>query len=71
MGKLMVGNKLVKCPECGGQNILKRGRVPSRSGLKQRYICFACGRSFYYSPKPSRKRAKESQNTPETESETE
>jgi len=67
MGKLMVSGSLVKCPECGGQNILKKGKTPARGGPKQRYVCFACGRSFYLPAKPAtRKRAKaKSQNAPE------
>jgi len=45
--------KGVKCPECGGQKIWAKGCVPSRSGLKQRYVCYTCGNTFYKPvPKP-------------------
>jgi len=39
---------IVKCPECGStKGIWAKGRVPSRTGPKQRYVCFTCGRTFY------------------------
>jgi predicted RNA-binding Zn-ribbon protein involved in translation (DUF1610 family) len=47
----------VKCPECGSLKIWAKGRVPSRTGPKQRYVCFTCGRTFY-KPKPVVKVAK-------------
>jgi len=37
----------VKCPECGSLKTWRKGEVPSRSGPKQRYVCFTCGRTFY------------------------
>ena len=38
----------VKCPECGATTrIWAKGLVPSRTGPKQRYVCFACGKTFY------------------------
>lgn len=37
----------VKCVECGSLRTWKKGEVPSRTGPKQRYVCFACGRTFY------------------------
>jgi transposase-like protein len=51
----------VKCPECKSTSrIWAKGLVPSRSGPKQRYICFACGRTFYKpkaEPKPTKPKA--------------
>ena len=45
--------KGVKCPKCGGQRIWAKGLVPSRSGLKQRYVCYTGGHTFYKPvPKP-------------------
>lgn len=37
----------VKCVECGSTRTWKKGEVPSRTGPKQRYVCFTCGRTFY------------------------
>ena len=37
----------VKCVECGSTRTWLKGSVPSRSGPKQRYVCFTCGRTFY------------------------
>ncbi len=37
----------VKCPECSSTRTWQKGLVPSRSGPKQRYVCFTCGRTFY------------------------
>jgi len=37
----------VKCPECGSLRVWLKGHVPARGGPKQRYVCFACGRTFY------------------------
>lgn len=37
----------VTCPECKSQKVWAKGRVPSRTGPKQRYVCFSCGRTFY------------------------
>lgn len=39
-------NKVV-CVECGKNRCWRKGEVPSRSGPKQRYVCFDCGRTFY------------------------
>lgn len=48
----------VKCPQCGGTKVWKKGTVPSRKGPKPRYVCFKCGTTFY-KPKPARtKKAK-------------
>jgi len=47
----------VKCPECGSTRTWAKGQVPSRSGPKQRYVCFTCGRTFY-KPKAEAKVAK-------------
>ena len=50
----------VLCPE-GHSRTWKKGEVPSRTGPKQRYVCFTCGRTFYKpkvepKPKPARTR---------------
>jgi len=54
----------VKCPECGSTSrIWAKGQVPSRSGPKQRYVCFTCGRTFYkprVETKPARSRKSKS-----------
>jgi transposase-like protein len=36
----------IKCPE-GHTKVWKKGSVPTRKGPKARYVCFACGRTFY------------------------
>ena len=36
----------VTCP-VGHKKVWLKGKVPTRSGLKARYICYECGRSFY------------------------
>ena len=41
-----MANKVI-CPGCKGSKIWLKGKVPTRSGLKARYICYECGRSFY------------------------
>jgi transposase-like protein len=60
----------IVCPE-GHTRVWAKGLVPSRTGPKQRYVCFTCGRTFYKpkaevkvakprvarKPKPSKKRA--------------
>ncbi len=48
----------VLCPE-GHSRVWAKGRVPSRTGPKQRYVCFTCGRTFY-KPKPVVKKSKSS-----------
>ena len=45
------------CPECKSTRIWAKGHVPSRSGPKQRYVCFSCGRTFY-KPKEASKPAR-------------
>ena len=47
----------VKCVECGSTRVWAKGQTPSRSGPKQRYVCFTCGRTFY-KPKAEVKVAK-------------
>lgn len=37
----------VVCVECSGVRCWKKGLVPGRTGAKQRYVCFDCGRTFY------------------------
>ena len=52
----------VTCVECKGTRCWKKGGVPTRTGVKQRYICFDCGRSFYLvekkvaTPEPKKKK---------------
>jgi transposase-like protein len=46
----------IRCPE-GHTKVWKKGEVPSRTGPKQRYVCFTCGRTFY-KPKPVAKKPK-------------
>lgn len=51
----------VICPECKSTRTWQKGLVPSRTGPKQRYVCFTCGRTFYKTkaePKPRVKPAK-------------
>ncbi len=55
----------VKCPECGSTRTWAKGQVPSRSGPKQRYVCFTCGRTFYKpkeTPKVAKPRVKKSKS---------
>ncbi len=47
----------IACPECKSTRTWKKGAVPSRSGPKQRYVCFQCGATFY-KPKAEAKVAK-------------
>jgi len=47
----------VICPECKSTRTWLKGLVPSRTGPKQRYVCFTCGRTFY-KPKVEAKPAK-------------
>ncbi len=44
---------VVKCPECGSTKAWKRGTVPTRKGLKVRYICVVDGRTFYGPDRPN------------------
>ena len=37
----------VICPECRSSRTWAKGKVPSRTGPKQRYVCYTCGRTFY------------------------
>ena len=46
----------ITCPE-GHTRVWAKGQVPSRSGPKQRYVCFTCGRTFY-KPKAEAKQVK-------------
>ena len=46
----------VLCP-AGHSKTWKKGEVPTRTGPKQRYVCFTCGRTFY-KPKPVAKAQK-------------
>ena len=36
----------IKCPE-GHTTVWKKGKTPTRRGLKVRYMCSTCGRTFY------------------------
>jgi transposase-like protein len=38
--------KAVKCPSCGGRNIVKRGKQTSKRGKKQTYYCKDCEKRF-------------------------
>ena len=61
-------------PACRGKRIWNKGLTPSRRGLKSRYICFDCGRTFYKpsdykeikpAPKPKRvKKVKDKSQNP-------
>jgi len=56
----------IKCPECGSLRTWLKGQVPSRTGPKQRYVCFACGRTFYkpkVEPKPAKARTRKSKSS--------
>ena len=47
----------VKCP-LGHTRVWRKGYTPTRSmGLKARYVCFECGKTFY-PPAPQAKEAK-------------
>ena len=46
----------ITCPE-GHTRVWAKGQVPSRTGPKQRYVCFTCGRTFY-KPKAEAKAVK-------------
>ena len=37
----------VACVDCKSLRTWKKGEVPSRTGPKQRYVCYPCGRTFY------------------------
>ena len=53
----------VTCP-VGHKKVWLKGKVPTRSGLKARYICYECGRSFYAGvPKPATKSRKRNRNS--------
>ena len=41
---------VIKCPECGSTRVWKVGVVPTRKGMKTRYKCTKCARTFYYVP---------------------
>lgn len=43
---------VVKCPECNGTEVWKKGTVPTRQGKRVRYICVVDGRSFYGQDRP-------------------
>lgn len=49
----------VKCPQ-GHTKVWKKGKMPTRQGPKQRYVCFTCGATFYAdgSEKPKSKSRK-------------
>lgn len=36
----------MKCPR-GHTRVWRKGYVPLRTGLKARYVCFTCGKTFY------------------------
>ena len=52
----------VKCPECGSTRTWAKGQVPSRTGPKQRYVCFTCGRTFYKPKAEAKPRAKKAKS---------
>lgn len=39
--------KEIQCKYCGNWRVVKMGKVSTRQGLKQRYICRNCGKTFY------------------------
>ena len=52
---IKVNGKIVKCPECKKETrCWRKGVVPTRAGPKRRYVCFDCGRTFYFVPEPKR-----------------
>ena len=36
----------IKCPYCGSYNIMKNGTRKNKNGIKQRYMCKDCNRTF-------------------------
>lgn len=53
--------KGIACPACKGTRVWAKGYTPTRTGKKARYICFACGKTFYKvkaEPKPRVKKSK-------------
>ena len=49
----------IKCP-VGHDRVWLKGKVPTRKGLKARYLCYECGRSFYAPDKPAPKKVSKS-----------
>jgi predicted Zn finger-like uncharacterized protein len=37
----------IKCPSCGSTHVVRFGSIPTRHGIKRRYRCQECGRTFY------------------------
>jgi len=63
--RTMAKDKVV-CPECSGVRCWKKGLVPSRTGPKQRYVCFDCGRTFHLPDKPKKQATVKPKTAPET-----
>jgi len=40
----------VRCPECKSRDVIKKGKLKTRSMVKQRYLCKNCGRRFTEGP---------------------
>ena len=49
--------KVVVCPECHKERCWRKGKTPGRGGVKQRFVCFDCGRTFYLPLEPKKKKA--------------
>ena len=52
----------VICPECKSTRTWKKGAVPSRTGPKQRYVCFSCGATFYKPKETPKTKARKSKS---------
>ena len=40
----------MNCSECKSKNVIKKGKLKTRCGVKQRYLCKNCGRRFTEGP---------------------
>lgn len=47
----------IKCPK-GHTRVWRKGYVPTRTGLKARFVCFTCGKTFYGPDAKSKKKGR-------------
>ena len=56
----------VTCPNCGSENVVKKGKTKTKTGTKQRWKCKDCGKYFTTELEKSTKKTNKSKSTKKT-----
>jgi len=53
----------VTCPNCGSENVIKKGKAKTKTATKQRWKCKDCGKYFTTELEKSKKTSKSTKKT--------